>query len=146
MELTERIRYVMKINNMTASKFADEIGVQRSSVSHILSGRNKPSLDFIVKILERFPNVSPAWLLLGKTDVNPVEKELFTNVKEDSEREQTLSENPNVTNVNNRGGVEHKGSEEGIDTIVNNVNKPENAEKIVFFFPDGTFKAYSPQE
>ena len=47
----------MKLNSMTASQFADEIGVQRSSVSHILSGRNKPSLEFIQKVMNRFPKV-----------------------------------------------------------------------------------------
>ncbi len=54
---------------MNASRFAETIGVQRSSISHIISGRNKPSLDLINKILEGFPKVSTDWLLLGKGDM-----------------------------------------------------------------------------
>jgi len=67
MELIDRFKYLMKLNNLTASAFADEIGVQRSSVSHILSGRNKPSLEFIQKVLTRFPKVSGDWLIAGVT-------------------------------------------------------------------------------
>ena len=72
MELIDRFKYLMKLNNLTASAFADEIGVQRSSVSHILSGRNKPSLEFIQKVLMRFPKVNADWLIAGVT--KPIEK------------------------------------------------------------------------
>jgi len=51
---------------ITATRFADEIGVQRSSISHILSGRNKPSYDFIMRIIEKYPSLNPSWLLTGK--------------------------------------------------------------------------------
>ena len=66
MELIDRFKYLMKINNLTAAAFADEIGVQRSSISHILSGRNKPSLEFIQKILNHYPKVDANWLINGK--------------------------------------------------------------------------------
>lgn len=52
--------------NISATRFAEEIGVQRSSISHILSGRNKPSYDFILKVLEKYPGIDPYWLLTGK--------------------------------------------------------------------------------
>lgn len=67
MDLIDRFKYLMKLNNLTAAAFADEIGVQRSSISHILSGRNKPSLEFIQKVLARYSNVSADWLVSGKT-------------------------------------------------------------------------------
>lgn len=51
---------------MNPTEFADEIGVQRSSISHILSGRNNPSLDLVTKILNRFPEIDSNWLVLGK--------------------------------------------------------------------------------
>ena len=76
MELIDRFKYLMKLNNLTASAFADEIGVQRSSVSHILSGRNKPSLEFIQKVLHRFPKVSGDWLISGATNT---EKDTLPN-------------------------------------------------------------------
>lgn len=68
MDLKDRFRYIMKLNQLTASAFADEIGVQRSSVSHILSGRNKPSLEFIKKVLDRYPKVDASWLINGTTN------------------------------------------------------------------------------
>lgn len=56
----------MKSQNLTSSQFADKLGVQRSGMSHILSGRNKPSLDFVLKVLAGFPDLNPQWLLQGK--------------------------------------------------------------------------------
>jgi transcriptional regulator with XRE-family HTH domain len=67
MELIDRFKYLMKLNNLSASAFAEKVGVQPSSVSHILSGRNKPSLEFIQKVLAHFPKVSADWLISGKT-------------------------------------------------------------------------------
>lgn len=64
--LIERLQLLMNENELTASSFADKIGVQRSSISHILSGRNKPSLDFIAKIEANFNEVSFHWLLTGE--------------------------------------------------------------------------------
>lgn|SRR3989338_8263719 len=56
----------MKANQLTASSFADEIGIKRSNLSHVLSGRNKPSLDFLAKIITHFPNVNASWLITGE--------------------------------------------------------------------------------
>lgn len=56
----------MKSRNLNAAQFADEIGVQRSSVSHILTGRNNASLDFLLKVLLRYPEIDTDWLLIGK--------------------------------------------------------------------------------
>ena len=64
--IQERILLLMKARGMNPTQFADEIGVQRSSISHILSGRNNPSLDIITKILNRFSDVDSNWLVLDK--------------------------------------------------------------------------------
>jgi transcriptional regulator with XRE-family HTH domain len=64
--MTDRILLLLKSMNLSPSQLADEISVQRSSVSHILSGRNKPSLDFITKVLSSYPQISSDWLLFGK--------------------------------------------------------------------------------
>lgn len=66
--ITERLKKIMDDNGLSSAQMADRIGVQRSAISHILSGRNKPSLDFIIKVLESFPNVSSEWLLRGQND------------------------------------------------------------------------------
>ncbi|WP_419870725.1 helix-turn-helix domain-containing protein [Chryseobacterium sp. CT-SW4] len=65
MSLNERISKVIEYSKLTSSEFADEIDVQRSSISHITSGRNKPSLEFIIKIKSRFPEIMWDWLING---------------------------------------------------------------------------------
>lgn len=67
--MIKRIEALMKVKNLTASQFADTIGIQRSGMSHILAGRNNPSLDFVLKVLNVFPEISPAWLLQGKGEM-----------------------------------------------------------------------------
>ena len=62
----DRIELLMKSYNLSPSQFADRTGIQRASVSHILSGRNKPSLEVMLKIYESFPGLSMEWLMAGK--------------------------------------------------------------------------------
>lgn len=62
----ERVELIMKIYNLTPSQFADKAGIQRASVSHILNGRNKPSLEVFLKIYESFPGLDMTWLMTGK--------------------------------------------------------------------------------
>ena len=67
----KRLEKIMLNNQLSAAAFAERIGVQRSSVSHILSRRNKPSLDFMLKIHEHFREVDLDWLLLGNSKQKP---------------------------------------------------------------------------
>jgi transcriptional regulator with XRE-family HTH domain len=70
--MVERILLILKTKDISASKFADEIGVQRSSISHILSGRNNPSLELVQKVLKKFPDINSEWLISG---IGPMSKE-----------------------------------------------------------------------
>ena len=65
MEIKDRINYILKKHNLNSSAFADKLTIQRSSLSHILSGRNKPSIDFIDKFIRSFPNEDVNWLITG---------------------------------------------------------------------------------
>jgi transcriptional regulator with XRE-family HTH domain len=65
MHINERFLKIMEHYNFSPSLFADEIGVIRSSVSHIVSGRNNPGVDLLQKVLKRFPEVSTDWLMMG---------------------------------------------------------------------------------
>ncbi len=65
-EMNSRISLVLKTKNMSSAQLADELGVQRSGISHILNGRNKPSLDFILRIIKKYPDISVNWLLFGE--------------------------------------------------------------------------------
>ncbi len=67
--MKDRILKILDKENISAAKFADVLGVQRSSISHILSGRNKPSLDFVQRILQKFPEINSDWLLFGKGNI-----------------------------------------------------------------------------
>jgi len=137
MDLVERFRYLMKLNQLTASAFADEIGVQRSSVSHILSGRNKPSLEFIQKVIQRFPKVDAAWLISGvsgaQTENEPIvapqtkQEEAPIQLKEDSISPQVafaadVKDDPQA----------HKTSE-----------KLRKVKRIVVFYTDETFEEFT---
>ena len=64
--MISRILLILKTQDLSSSQFADEISVQRSSISHILSGRNNPSLEFVTKILKRYPDINSEWILFGK--------------------------------------------------------------------------------
>jgi len=64
--MIDRFKSILEQLNVTPSEFADRIGVQRSSISHVLSGRNKPSLDFLEKILNVFPDIDASWLITGR--------------------------------------------------------------------------------
>lgn len=69
MSLNDRISKIIEYSRLTPSEFADEIDVQRSSISHITSGRNKPSLEFIIKIKSRFPELLWDWLVTGEGEM-----------------------------------------------------------------------------
>lgn len=90
--MIKRIELILQSQNLTPSQFADRIGVQRSGLSHILSGRNNPSLDFVQKVLQAFPDLNPLWLLQGKGRmyVNMTEgtggKEPFSDKAEGSDK------------------------------------------------------------
>ncbi len=73
--MIERINLIMRAKNITASQFADEINIQRSGMSHIMSGRNKPSLDFIMRVLKRYPEIDTDWLLFGKGEMYATAKQ-----------------------------------------------------------------------
>lgn len=68
--MTDRFKALLEHLKLTPSEFADRISVQRSSVSHVLSGRNKPSIDFLEKILKVFPDIDATWLITGR--ISPV--------------------------------------------------------------------------
>lgn len=117
MELVDRIQVIMKVNQLTAAQLAEEIGVQRSNVSHVLSGRNKPSFEFLNKLLMRYPKVNAHWLITGKS------REV-----EESESPRLKSEESDSTN----NAPKHISLDSGEQTV----------ERIVIFFSDGTFASY----
>lgn len=83
-EITDRIRRLMQEYNLSPSAFADEIGIQRPAISHILSGRNRPSLDVVMKILKAFDQINPQWLLTGEGTMKQLN--LFDDTSKESNK------------------------------------------------------------
>ena len=67
--MREKLQQLMNAEQLTGSKLAEFLGIQPSSISHIMGGRNKPSLDFVQKILQRYPRINPDWLLLDSDEM-----------------------------------------------------------------------------
>ncbi|MDD2196858.1 MAG: helix-turn-helix transcriptional regulator, partial [Bacteroidales bacterium] len=91
--MEEKIQKILTKEGIQPAKFAEIIGVQRSSISHLLSGRNKPSFDMIQGILRSFPKISADWLLLDKGDMyrQPVQGSLFAANEKQGTVDNTLS-------------------------------------------------------
>ncbi|MEL1253688.1 helix-turn-helix transcriptional regulator [Flavobacterium sp. DGU38] len=139
-DFVKRLEIVLDYYGLNASAFADKIGVQRSSISHLLSGRNKPSLDFIMKILEVFPDVDLYWILTGKGKFPKNHDETFLEISKN-----TPPVSPDESFFSEDKSNEVKIIENSLETKKINFN-PEDSEieKIVLFYKNGTFKAFSP--
>ena len=119
-----RLQEIIKYYDLTASSFAKSIDVQRSSISHLLSGRNKPSLDFVMKVLNTYEQVELNWLIKGE-GVFPKEKDLsYPNNLFDEVTE-----------------LEKKKS--NTNTVVKELySDNDEIERIIIFYKNGTFKKY----
>ena len=120
-EIVHRIQTIIKENELSASSFANRIGVQRSSISHILSGRNKPSLDFLAKIEASFEEVSFSWLLKGEGNADVSSPTTPTTMETT-----TLVEKEIIPTPKQMASV-----------------KNEELIKIVHYYADGSFEAYT---
>jgi transcriptional regulator with XRE-family HTH domain len=153
-DFVKRLEIILDYYSLNASSFADKIGVQRSSMSHLLSGRNKPSLDFVMKILEVFPDVDLYWILNGKGSFPKTDDQTFNSGQEiDSEITRPLapiSSNESFVLGDLFSDVHYKELEKSkiqnpVDVKNSNFISDEGEiEKIVFFYKNGTFKVYIP--
>ena len=116
MLIQDRIQLIIKANKETPSSFADKVGIKRSNLSHVLSGRNNPSLDFLSKVITTYPNVNASWLVTGETRDGDFKEEVVAK--------NSVQEHTEINQVLNKGFVE----------------------KIVIFYSDKTFREYSPSE
>ena len=143
--MNSRIKQFLNAEQISPAKLASKLDVQRSNISHILSGRNKPGFDFIKKLLLRYPLLNPDWLILGKGEMY-----------HDDRKSQDLFNQKNTTTNNNQQQnkpVSNQSSEEAKTTI----NQPENKaiipinsssskviERVLVFYTDKTFDSYTP--
>ncbi|UOK41795.1 MULTISPECIES: helix-turn-helix domain-containing protein [Flavobacterium] len=162
-DFVKRLETILDYYGLSASGFADKIGVQRSSLSHLLSGRNKPSLDFILKIIQEFPEVDLYWILNGKgnfpksdffeepirvenlsagaTLFSDVDQEKKSDIKNDVQQD-LFSAEPSIEK--NRVFENQKdffSNTRNFEEVQNN----QEIDRIVVFYKNGTFKSYSPE-
>lgn len=142
MDLTEKIKQILAEKNLSPSLFADEIGIQRSSMSHILAGRNKPSLDIVQKIMRRFPELGPNWILedeniasgtLPATGSKPVDLPLFNPAKSTTSRSADLNRKKDP--INSR-------AHENVNPEKTEIKEEKKIERILVFYSDGTFQEF----
>ena len=111
-----RLKKVMSYYNETAASFSERIGVQRSSISHVLSGRNKPSLEFIMKILSSYDEVDLYWLLNGKG--------IFPKTETKSSLPKNIEQTQDSVNTTSK------------------LESSDEIERIIIFYKDGSFKNF----
>lgn len=149
MDYNKRIETILEVYNINASEFAEKIDVPRSSISHILSGRNKPSLDFIMKVKDVYSDLNWDFLILGKL---PMFKSNFDKLEiiETSSAENAVIELPFEKDSNIEfSGNDNESEKEKIEhsPIAKNINENDKSlEKIIFFYKDGSFKTYENKD
>lgn len=146
-EFSKRLQKVIDYHQESASSFATKIGVQRSSISHILSGRNKPSLEFVMKTLDAYPDVELYWLLNGKgtfpkkdisekintpTPISNFETPYKSSNKNSEDLFSKKSESDNIENSQNLN----------FSNMMQINSKGKQIERIVIFYKDGSFSNF----
>lgn len=141
-DFIKRLEIILDYYSLTASSFADKIGVQRSSMSHLLSGRNKPSLDFILKLSEEFPEVTLEWILNGK---GTFPKDDFIPAPTPTSIEKKVESETNEDLFSTLLEEKTTAIEPQKNNPITDISKIENheIERIVIFFKNGTFKNYT---
>lgn len=153
--MKDRIQEFINKNGLTPTKLADYIGVQRSTVSHLLSGRNKPSFDFISKMLIAYPSLNPDWLITGRgysmrvNDSNDTEKISNPSLFPEFETE-NINSQPN----DNKTGTHYSEPEKADNKDIMQYSQPtmhsdnnangKTIERTLIFYTDGTFTEYRP--
>ena len=169
--MKDRITQFMANEGITPAEFADKIGVQRSSVSHVLNGRNYPSASFIQKMLGSYKNLNSRWLLLGEgtmfeNKISQVkEPSLFQFPNENESKIPTKESNPVVDESTKEVNIQSSDSPINGPLASVNLNRPaelnsaqsvselidsslanKEVERIVLFYKDKTFAAYTPSK
>ena len=154
-DFIKRLEIILDYYALSASGFADKIGVQRSSLSHLLSGRNKPSLDLILKIIENFPEVDLYWILNGKGNFPKSEIKMESNFQTATPILKNNIEENNTEDFPNLFSDKNENQKNPVfENIKNNFSNTGNMssakneseiERIVVFYKNGSFKNYLPE-
>ena len=145
--MKERLLEFLRNENKSSAQLADEIGVQASGISHILSGRNNPSLDFVVKMLEKYQFLSTEWLLFGKGSMYKEAKmqNLFDYEVAETRGTDKISSgiDLNRNEVETNSVINHK-----TNNALSTSNQKETSDvvKVVWFYNDNSFEEFFPKK
>ena len=144
-EFTIRLQKILAFYSLSAAAFAEKMGIGRSSISHIISGRNKPSLEFVLHILDNFEEVEFEWLIYGKGNF-PKKEKLTPTLESNISRNEESGQQSIFSNT----GLDKEKINPLANTPVNSVttNTPSNPiqksniDRIVIFYTNGSFSEY----
>ncbi|MBR3911279.1 MAG: helix-turn-helix transcriptional regulator [Alistipes sp.] len=144
--MREKLQKLMASEQLTASRFAELLGIQPSGVTHLLGGRNKPSFDLVQKILRRFPHINPDWLLLDSEQMYRADAELTNDQPNQTSNE--VAETP--VNVENISAAENTTISEGSTSANNSIERlatigavnRKNVKRVIVLFDDHTFESF----
>ncbi len=144
--MKERLLEFLKKENKSSAQLAEEIGVQASGISHILSGRNNPSLDFVLRMLNKYPFISTEWLLFGKGSMyrEPRMQSLFDFSQTDSASTETRPADETIKKVVTIQDVSINTRQEG--SSLSEKTSSSGVVRIVWFYDDNSFVEYFPQK
>ena len=154
-----RLQRFLELEQLSPARLADILGIQRSGISHILSGRNKPGYDFLYKMTQKFPTLNIDWLISGKGKVykeqaqQPYQEQIESKSKERdlfSQNDTDLPEQDNLHHsVKNEEDISKNLSSQPNENRINEAPEREVAEKkslikMILVYSDGTFKDFNP--
>lgn len=144
--MREKLLVLMKNEGLTSSRLAELLGIQPSGISHILAGRNKPSFDFVQKILRRFPRINPDWLLLDSQDMYRTLGEEKSQTSEnvilpdDQQNASQSAQNNQIASIPNSSSTLHTQST--INSVAQDVKSHGSVKRIIILYQDRTFESY----
>ena len=145
--MKDRILEFLKAENKSSDQLAEEIGVQPSGISHILSGRNNPSLDFVLKMVEKYQFLSTDWLLFGKGTMYKETKmqSLFDemNISDRKTDDSSIIKEPETIRTEEKP-IEKKLL--NVETLVKGEKSQSAISRIVMFYDDNSFEEYTPRD
>ena len=150
-DMKERLLKIITAEGLTRALLADKMGVQRTRITHLLSGRNLPSFDSLQKLLINFPKLNAEWLILGQGSMYKLSDEVIPDIfsssgtPESPEKTLVSPTIPEKTqNLSSVEGNQKKPPEHG--TEIWPLSEPKkNIEKMVVLYTDKTFATYYPE-
>lgn len=137
--MNTRLKLFLEANNLTQAEFADSINVVRASVSHVLSGRNNPSYEFIRSIMQKYPTLNIEWLIFGKGKMYKDTSAVPQRAAEYTEGlifPETADENPPIPVQETPHTIESNTSHAEVQSIINQ----RKVSKIIILFDDGSYQ------